>query len=208
MNKVLDKLFNLVKFDKKYVFFSLIIVLSGIIFGSLFIIVLNKSDQSLVIEYIREFVYSIKNNAFNYKDTLINTLLMNNILIIIMIIFGMSCILVPINVLILFYKSFIIGFSISGFILSFKLKGLLLSIVYVFPHLILNILVFCILMAFTAKLSVNLIKNTLRKKKVNLNLYFKKYLYVIILFIIIISISSLYESFILPYLFKKIILFL
>lgn len=202
--KTLDKLFNIIKFDKKYVFFSLIIVLTGIIFGSLFMVILNKSDQSLVIEYIKEFIYSIKNNTFNYNETLINTLLMNNIIVIFMIIFGISCVLVPLNVIILFYKSFILGFSISGLILSFKLRGLLLSIIYVFPHLILNLIIFSILTAYTLKLSLKLIRSTIKKKHVNLNLYFKKYLYIIILFIILISISSLYESIVVPYLLKKI----
>ena len=206
MNKALDKIFNLIRFDKKYVFFSLIIVLTGIIFGSIFIVIINKNDKTLVIEYINQFINSIKSNDFNYISTLMSTLLTNNIIIIIMIILGISCILVPINILILFYKSFIIGFSLSGFILAFKLKGLILSIVYIFPHLILNILILCILTAFTLKLSINLIKTTIRRKKCNLNLYLKKYIYVIILFVMLISISSLYESFIVPYILKKIII--
>ena len=206
MKKALDKIFNLIRFDKKYVFFSLIIVLTGIIFGSIFIVIINKNDKTLVIEYINQFINSIKSNDFNYISTLISTLLTNNIIIIIMIILGISCILVPINILILFYKSFIIGFSLSGFILAFKLKGLIISIVYIFPHLILNILILCILTAFTLKLSINLIKTTIRRKKCNLNLYLKKYIYVIILFVMLISISSLYESFIVPYILKKIII--
>lgn len=206
MKKALDKIFNLIRFDKKYVFFSLIIVLTGIIFGSIFIVIINKNDKTLVIEYINKFINSIKSDDFNYSSTLISTLLTNNIIIIIMIILGISCILVPINILILFYKSFIIGFSLSGFILAFKLKGLIISIVYIFPHLILNILILCILTAFTLKLSINLIKTTVRRKKCNLNLYLKKYIYVIILFVMLISISSLYESFIVPYILKKIII--
>ena len=208
MNKVLDKLFNLVKFDKKYVFFSLIIVLTGIIFGSLFIVILNKTDKNLVIEYIQEFISSIRNNTFNYIGTFKSTISINVIIIITMIILGISCILSPFNILILFYKSFIIGFSVSSFILTFKMKGLLLSIIYIFPHFVLNILIFCILTAFTLKLSINLIKSTLRKKKVNLGLYFQKYIFVIFIFIMLISITSVYESFAVPYLFKKIVLFL
>ena len=205
MNKVMDKLFNLIKFDKRYVFFNLIIVLMGIIFGSLFIVILSKSDRSLIIEYITEFTNNIKNNNFNYNETLINTILINLLIVTSMVIFGISCILVPINILMLFYKSFIIGFSISGFILSFKIKGLLLGLIYIFPHLVFNIFIFSILTAFTLKLTVNLIKNTLKKKKINLRLYMQKYLFALFLFLILISISSLYESFIMPYVLKKIL---
>ena len=208
MKNVMDKLFNLVKFDKRYVFFNLIIVLTGIIFGSIFIILINTNDKSLVVEYINEFVSNIKNNNLNYTNTLISTLFINDIIIIVMIIFGISCILVPLNILILFYKSFIVGFSISGFILAFKLKGIIISIIYVFPHLIFNILILCILTSYTLKLSIRLISNTIKKKKINLGLYFKKYMYVIILFLILISISSLYETYIVPLLLKKILFLL
>ena len=208
MKKVMDKVFNVIKFDKKYVFFSLIIVLIGIIFGSLFIVIINKNDKSLIIEYINQFINNIKCDNFNYTNTLINTLLLNNILIIIMIVLGISCIFSFFNILILFYKSFIIGFSISGFILSFKLKGLILSIIYIFPHLLLNILILSILTAFTLKLSINLIKNIIRRKKCNLNLYLRKYKYVIFMFIFLISLSSIYETYIVPYLLKKLIIFM
>ena len=208
MKKTLDKLFNIVKFDKRYVFFSLVITLTGILFGSLFIVIINKTDKALVIEYINEFINNIKNNNFNYLNTLINTLIINNLIVIIMIIFGISCILVPLNILILFYKSFILGFSISSFILVYKLKGLILSIIYIFPHLILNILVFCVLTAYTLKLSLILIKNIIKRKRTNLSVYIQKYIYVVIVFLIILSISSLYEAYIVPFIIKKIIVLL
>ena len=208
MKKAMDKLFNIVKFDKRYVFFSLVITLTGILFGSLFIVIINKTDKVLVTEYINEFINNIKNNNFNYLNTLINTLIINNLIVIIMIIFGISCILVPLNILILFYKSFILGFSISSFILVYKLKGLILSIIYIFPHLILNMLVFCVLTAYTLKLSLNLIKNIIKRKKANLSVYIQKYICVVIVFLIIISISSLYEAYIVPFIIKKIIVLL
>ena len=38
----MDKLFNLVRFDKRYVLFCLILVILGIVCGSLFVVILNK----------------------------------------------------------------------------------------------------------------------------------------------------------------------
>ena len=83
MKKVMDKLFNTIKFDKRYVLFCLVLVILGIVAGSLFIVVLNSSDKSLVIEYIESFIDTIKNNNFNYIDTLKNTLIINYLIIII-----------------------------------------------------------------------------------------------------------------------------
>ena len=204
MKKIMDKLFNTIKFDKKYVFFCLVVVILGILAGSLFIVILNSSDKSLVIEYIESFVENIKNDSFNYMDTLKNTLIINYLVIFIISIIGFTYFLCPINILLLFYKSFIIGFSLSSFILTYKIKGLLLSIIYIFPHLIINILLFSLLTAFTLKISINMIKYIIRKKEVNMRDYFNKYLYTILFISFVITISSLYESFITPYLLKLI----
>lgn len=204
MKKIMDKLFNIVKFDKRYVLFCLILVILGIVAGSLFIVILNSSDKSLVVEYIESFMDNIKNNNINFVDTLKNTLIINYLVIIIISIIGFTYFLVPFNILILFYKSFIIGFSLSSFILTYKIKGLLLSIVYIFPHLIINILLFSLLTAFTLKLSIKMINYIIKKKEVNMRLYFNKYLYTTLVIFIMISITSFYESFIAPYLLKLI----
>ena len=205
MKKIMDKLFNTIKFDKRYVFFCLVIVLLGILTGSFFIIVLNNSDKSLVIEYIESFIGSIKNNNFNYIDTFKNTLIINYLFIFLISIIGITQFLCPLNILLLFYKSFIVGFSLSSFILTYKIKGLLLSILYIFPHLIINILLFSLLIAFTLKICIKTIKYIIKKKDVNMRLYFSKYLYTVLFVFMIITISSLYESFIAPYLLKFIV---
>lgn len=205
MKKLMDKLFNLVKFDKRYVLFCLILVIIGIVAGSLFIVVLNSSDKSLIIEYIETFIDNIKNNNLNYIDTLKNTLIINYLVIIIISIIGFTYFLTSLNIIILFYKAFIIGFSLSSFILTYKIKGLLLSIIYIFPHLIINLLLFSLLIAFTLKLSIKMINCIIKKKDVNMRRYFNKYLYTILFISMIMIITSLYESFLAPYLLKLIV---
>lgn len=202
MKKAMDKLFSTIKFDKRYVLFCMVLVIIGIISGSLFIVILNSSDKNLVIEYIQSFIDNIKNSDFNYIETFKNTIFINYLVIIIITILGFTYVLAPLNILTLFYKSFIIGFSLSSFILTFKIKGLLLSIIYIFPHLILNILIFSILTAFTLKLSVRMTKSIIKKKDVNMRLYFNKYLYTFIFALILITITSIYESFAAPFLLK------
>jgi len=205
MKKAMDKLLNNVKFDKKYVLFTLVLVILGIITGSIFIVILNNTDKGIVIEYIEKFIETLGKNKFNYIDTLKNTLIVNFLIIFIISIIGFTYFLFPVSIIILFYKAFIIGFSLSSFILTYKIKGLLLSIVYIFPHMIINILLISLLTAFTLKLSLNMIKCIIKKKEVNMRLYFNKYLYIMILFIFLITITSLYESFIAPFILKGLI---
>ena len=72
MKKAMDKLLSNIKFDKRYVFFSLIIVILGIITGALFIVMLKNEDKTLVIEYIESFIENIKTNKINYTDIVFN----------------------------------------------------------------------------------------------------------------------------------------
>lgn len=205
MKKLMDKLLNNIKFDKKYVFFSMVIVILGIITGSIFIVVLNSTDKSLVTEYISSFMDNIKNNNIIVNDIIKNVFINNSLVILIISIIGFTFFLFPINILILFYKSFIIGFSLASIILTYNIKGILISLVYIFPHLIINILLFSLLTAFTLKLSIKMINYIIKKKEVNMRVYFNKYMYILILSIIIISITSLYESFIVTYLLKLVV---
>ncbi len=205
MKKLMDKLLNNIKFDKKYVFFSMVIVILGIITGSIFIVVLNSTDKSLVTEYISSFMDNIKNNNIIVNDIIKNVFINNSLVILIISIIGFTFFLFPINILILFYKSFIIGFSLASIILTYNIKGILISLVYIFPHLIINILLFSLLTAFTLKLSIKMINYIIKKKEVNMRVYFNKYIYILILSIIIISITSLYESFIVTYLLKLVV---
>ena len=204
MKKIMDKLFNNIKFDKRYVLFSIIIILLGIITGSLFIVILKNPDKSLVVEYIQSYIENIKNNEINYLEIFKNTIIINYIIVIVISIIGFTYFFFPVNIMLLFYKSFILGFSLSGFILTYKLKGLIFSIVYIFPHLIINIILFGILTAFSTKLSINMIKSIIKRKNVNMREYFNKYFSIIIMFIFLITITSLYEGFVSTFLIKTI----
>ena len=195
--KLLDKLINNVKFDKRYVFFMLVMVILGIITGSLFIIILNSADKELIKEYIENFISSINSNS---KENLYNNIMLNYSSVILISIIGFTYFLFPINILILFYKSFVIGFSISSFIMCYKIKGLLLSIVYIFPHHILNILFLSLIVAFTAKLSIKMINHIVRKKDVNMRLYLNKYLCMLLMVSTLFIFTTLYETYIIPFL--------
>lgn len=202
--KLMDKLLYNIRFDKKYVLFSLIIILLGIITGSLFVVILNSADKSLVIEYISSFIDNINNNSINNIDILKNTVLTNYLTILILTFIGFCIFLFPINIFILFYKSFVLGFSLSSFILTFSFKGILFSIGYIFPHLIINMLIFSLITAFTMKISLSMINYIIKRKEVNMRVYFNKYFSLIIISVIIIGLMSLYESYIVPYIIKLI----
>mgnify|MGYP000726870308 FL=1 len=206
MNKKLNSGLALILPNKKVNLFVIFIVILGIISGTLFLMVLNENDKSEVINEIGTFMTNINTNNINNLNSFKNSLIEGMILIILSWILGMSIIGVIFNIFFIYMKSFIIGFSISSFILVYKYKGILSSLIYVIPSQLINILIILILGVYTLLFSKYLFKMIfLKDKTVNLGKFFKKYVLVFGICIILCVISSLCEAYLLPSLLKVII---
>mgnify|MGYP002594281000 FL=1 len=206
MNKKLNSGLALILPNKKLNLFVIFIVVLGIISGSLFLMVLNENDKSEVINEISTFMTNINTNNINNLNSFKNSLIEGMILIILSWILGMSIIGVIFNIFFIYMKSFTIGFSISSFILVYKYKGILSSLIYVIPSQLINILIILILGVYTLLFSKYLFKMIFFKDKtVNLGKFFKKYVLVFGICIILCVISSLCEAYLLPSLLKVMI---
>lgn len=206
MNKKLNSGLALILPNKKVNLFVIFIVILGIISGSLFLMVLNDNDKSEVINEISTFMTNINTNNINSLNSFKNSLIEGMILIILSWILGMSIIGVIFNIFFIYMKSFIIGFSISSFILVYKYKGILSSLVYTVPSQLINILIILILGVYTLLFSKYLFKMIfLKDKTVNLGKFFKKYVLVFGICILLCVISSLCEAYLLPSLLKVMI---
>ena len=198
--KILDMLKNKIKYNKKVMLFLIIIVIIGIISGSFLSVILNTSDKALITDNIKKFIENL--NSLNYIDIFKNTIFINIILIIGIWILGISVIGLFIVILLVFWKAFTLSFTISGFILTYNLKGLLLALVYIFPHLIINLLVIMYLGSYSLKFSILIIKCIFNKVNLDLRKLMIIYLRVLIISLLIIIITSLFEAFITPNLLK------
>lgn len=206
MKKIMDKLKNRISYNKKIMLFLTILTIIGIITGAFLIVILNVSDKNLIKEYIQTFIDNI--NSFNYIESLKNSLIISLILTIGIWILGISVIGLLFVILIIFWKSFVLGFTISSFIITYNLKGLMLSFVYIFPSFIINLLVLMYLGSYSIKFSLIIIKSIVSKKKLELSKLMHKYLLVLILTLIINLLTSLFEVFITPILLKGVATFL
>ena len=206
MNNKLNSGLALILPNKKLNLFVIFIVVLGIISGSLFLMVLNENDKSEVINEISTFMTNINTNNINNLNSFKNSLIEGMILIILSWILGMSIIGVIFNIFFIYMKSFTIGFSISSFILVYKYKGILSSLIYVIPSQLINILIILILGVYTLLFSKYLFKMIfLKDKTVNLGKFFKKYVLVFGICIILCLVSSLCEAYLLPSLLKVMI---
>lgn len=202
MAKLLKKLkFHIIKSKKMYLFL-IIILLIGLLCGSLFITILNEEDKLMVIKQLTSFFNQIKTNKIDYPQALKNSLTTNLIYIILIWLLGISIIGIPIIIFIVFIKGFIIGFSISAIIATYKLIGLIGAFAYIFPHLIIASFIIIIISCYALYLSFNLFWSIIQKKSINFKHIINKYSMVMIISMIIMIITSLIEVFFSPYLIK------
>lgn len=203
MKKISQRL-KIVLAEKKgtFIFFVFMVIL-GIIFGSLFITILDKSDKELVSTQITNFFTNIKTNQNqDIVATLKNSLFTNIGSVLAIWILGISIIGIPLIILFVFIKSFVFGFSIGGIISVYNIKGILLSIGYLFPHQIINIITLFILSLISFNISVNFLKSLISKKQIDFKMWIGKYYKLLLISLIIMVLSSLMETFLSPYILK------
>lgn len=198
----LDKLKSIFIINKQIVIFLLGLSIIAVIAGAFYITILNKTDQTLIEKSIIGFFDSIKNNNFNYMFSFKNAILNNIGFILLIWLLGISVIGIPIIIFLFFSKVFTLGFSISSIIFNYKLKGTLLSLFYVFPHHIINIYIYIVLIAYAISLSLKIIDSIIKRKIIDFKLVMNKYLYVLLISFIVIIITTLLEVFMVPSLMK------
>ena len=197
MRRLIFLLKNYYRVNKKYFVFITIIFFIAIMSGSIFTLTLNDTDTNIVSEFFSNYLENI--NKINYISSFVNSLISNIFVVMIICLLSYSIIGLPIIILIFFYKSFIIGFSISGIIINYKIKGLLMAFLYIFPHQILFILALLYLLVFSVIMSINLFYAVFKHE----NIRFSSNNNLIIIFASIITLlCSIYDSFILPLIMK------
>lgn len=206
MNKRFSNGLALILPNKKINLFIVFIVILGIISGSIFLMVINDSDRTLVTEEITTFISNISTNSINNSSAFKNSIIESLILILLTWILGMSIIGTIFNIFFIYLKSFAIGFSISSFILVYKYKGILSSLVYIIPSQLINILIMLIIGVYTILFAKYLFKIIfLKDKSINLGRFFKKYMLVFGICLTLGLISSVLEAYLVPSLLKVMI---
>ena len=178
-----------------------IITIISLILGTLFISILSKDNKELITSNVIDFFSAIKSNNLNYNQILVKSLTNNLLLNIIIWLLGISIIGIPIVIILLFIKSFILSFTFTSIIYTYKYKGIISAIIYVIPHII-NLLLSFVLIYYSITFSKSLFNYLFKKKECNrkelVNRYFKLLVISTFLFII----SSIIETYIIPILIR------
>lgn len=183
------------KFKNKKILLSFIILfLIGLAFGLAFNFYISDIDKTLISKELSQYFSSIKSDL-SYGEGLLNSIKTNLLYITLIWITGVIPFLFLINYFLVFYKGFLIGFSVSSIIMLYKLKGIALSLIFLFPHEFINVFIFITLGVASIKFSKKIFNKIKNNNMVNFNKDYKNYIKIYIVFIVISVISSLLEVF-------------
>lgn len=172
----------------------------AIISGILFYFLISDKDKALVINSIKNFFLSIKNSDnLNYQASLINSLITNTIYVILIWLLGISIIGLPIIIIMIAYKCFILGFSIASIISAYGFKGILGVITYTAPHQFLYLLVLMLLGFYAVNFCIKLFNHLFLKKYINFKDIMNRYIKVLLICSVISILLAFFETFISTY---------
>jgi len=206
MNKKFSSGLAIILPNKRINLFVLFVILLGIISGTIFLLALNDTDKELVVNQITNFMTNVNGNNINNFNAFKNCIFENLIFIILIWILGMSIIGVLFNIFAIYLKGFMLGFTLSSFFIVYEYKGLLAGFIYLVPSGIINVLVSLILGVYSVMLTIYLWKVIFMKDRSNsIGNFLKKYLFILIICIVLVGISSLCEGYLIPALLKLVI---
>lgn len=183
-----------------YVIIGFIVI--GIILGIAFPYLLGNDNKEFLNNSITNYFISIKNNTFDTYSAIKNSSLINIITPIVIWFLGLSIIGILLIIFILIYKGFILGFSISSIIYIYGFKGILGGFLYIFPNLVLSLIIYILLGFYGISFSIKLFRNLFLKEKIEVNRYMNKYLKILCISLIALILLSLYEVYLLPNILK------
>ena len=193
-----DKLWN-----QKILYLVLgIVILIGIGTGLFYQFFIGKEMKTEIINQMNHFFTTIKDGSLNFSNTFTNSVSSNGISLLLIWVLGISIIGIPFILIHLFFKAFILSFSFISIIANYHFKGLFLGITYIFPHQVLNLVIWLLLSFYAIGFSIKLIKVLIFKKNINLKEHFKKYTKILFICSLMLILSSLFETYLCPWLLK------
>lgn len=183
----------------KLLFFILIITIISIVSGILYVSILSKNNLKLIKKTMNSFFKNI--NKINYNKSFIKTITNHTLFLSFIWLLGISIIGIPVIILFLLLKGFSIGFSIGSILYFYKIKGIFITIIYIIPLLI-NLFAIIYLSYYSLLFCKNLNKLLFTKNDIRFNSIIKKYLKIFITSLLLITISSILEIYILPHILK------
>lgn len=205
MKKIWDKTFKKIHTNKRMLVFLFTLLFMAVLFGSFFATKLSTNDLEEIKSSLDTFFSMTKQNKLNPLPAFFQSFGANMMFTIVIWILGISVIGAPLMIVLFFMKAFTLGFTIASMIKIYHLKGLLYSLIYIFPHQVINLFVFIFFIMFSMSLSITLFQALLKKKTVDFSKVMNRYVFILAITIGILIITSLLEIYLMPFLFRMVL---
>lgn len=196
----MKELMNKIKKNKLLTILLAVIIISCIL-GILFPVFLKESNKDLIKTSIEEFLLAIDKNQVNYLNSFFQSLTNNTITTSLIWLLGISIIGIPIIIISIFIKGFLVGFSFISIVITYGVKGLLIALIYTLPNII-NLFSSFLLGYYAISFSGMIYRNVFKKETQNFSPIVKRYIKIGIIFLIFSILISLVESYLVPQILK------
>ena len=184
--------------QKKLYLILIGLAILALIFGIIFIFMISFDNKI----YIKDSLIDNFSNSFSSFPLLFQTIFNNFIYIIIIWLLGISIIGIPVIMFLYLFKMFLFGFSISSIIYSYGLKGILVSLIELFPHKIIYLILILLITFYSLSFSIKLFRSLFLKVNINFKEAMNKYLKILLISLVVSIFISIYELFVCNNLFN------
>ena len=187
--------------------FIVVVFILGISFGAIAVKTVDYSSKQNLFNYFNDFMQGYNEIEYD-RGSLVSESIKFNLFNIIMIwAFGISVIMMPLITLLIFFKGFVLGFTVGFLVSEYSLKGIVLAISAVFFQNVLIIPAYIMAAVMAVSLSIRIIKYYRNRAKLSFEDFLAYTLEMTMLALITLG-GALLETYISPLLLKLVLRFI
>lgn len=202
-SKLKDGIMNHIKSNMALYFLVLAFFAIGVAAGAFTVRTLDDTQNQDLVKYIQNFFQVLDTSNVDSFTILMQSINTNIQTILVVWILGIAVIGIPVTLVVVGIRGFILGFTVGFLINSLGWKGVLFTLAAIIPQNIIIISIIMVISVLSLNFSIMIIKNRLAKRITN-NYWQKLLSYTIITVVLFIFslLGSLVEAYISPELIK------
>jgi len=138
--------------------FVLVVFILGVSFGAIAVKTVDYSVKENVFSYFNNFMQGFNQIEYKHSGLIAESIKFNLINIFIIWAFGLSMILMPLITILIFFKGFVLGFTVGFLVSEYSFKGVLIAITAVFPQNLIIIPIYIISSVMSIYISTRIFK--------------------------------------------------
>jgi len=185
----------------QYIFLSVILII-GIIIGSVTVNFISDVQAANIQSFINGFLANVNSTAVDYSSVFYLSMSNNMKTAALLILLGLSIIGIPFILGVIWFRGFVLGFTVAFLIEELGAKGIILSILSIFPQ---NLIILpCIISIGVTGMTfaITVIKNRIKNYRESYSQMIGGYILLNLLFSCLLVISGLIEGYISPIFIK------